>query len=78
MKLDSVFIVKVQLPIITNDPNAGALVYDKTLKKFNEIVPIDENILLAMSGRPKAFFRSGFKGKTFYLGTESEVKDPGW
>jgi hypothetical protein len=80
MKLDEVFVVKVQLPLYSSDPQAmsQALVYDRTRKKINDMIQIDEHIVRAMRGRPKAFFRAGFEGDTFYLGTESEVPDPGW
>lgn len=78
MKLDDMFIVKVQLPLASNDPNPWAFVYDKTRKKIEKIIPVDGNILRVMKGRPKAYFRAGFKGNTFYLGTESEVPNPGW
>ena len=80
VKVEQCFTVKVQLPVVTNDPEAArsALVYDETRRRFNSLVPIDEHITRAMRGRYKAFFRAGFVGETFVLGTESEVPDPGW
>jgi hypothetical protein len=77
MTIDKIFVVKLQVPIFSSDPHAQCLVYNED-RSFETFVPMDENIERAMKGRPKAFFRSGLTGKTFYLGTESEVPDPGW
>jgi len=76
-KPDSIFIVKLQVPLYSNCENPECLVYNED-RSFETFVPLDENIKRAMKGRPKAFFRSGITKNTFYLGTESEVPDPGW
>lgn len=79
MKVDKVFIVKVQVPLMSNSADAmkRCLVYNED-RSFKDYFPIDKNIKRAMKGRPKAFFRAGMMGDTFVLGTESEVPDPGW
>ena len=47
-------IYKIQTPLMTNDPNAMALAYDKKRKK-DVFIPITEDLLKFMSGKPKAF-----------------------
>jgi hypothetical protein len=74
---NKVFVVKLQVPIASSDPNPQCLVYNEDRSK-QWFVPIDANIKRAMKGRPKAFFPAELKGKTLLLGTESEVPDQGW
>jgi len=50
-------IVKVQTPLLSNDPDAMALVYDKT-RRNQGFMPIDEYLLEAMNGEPKKFFHA--------------------
>lgn len=69
------FIVKVQVPLMANFPDAPALIYDR-LKSLMLHVPIDEVLATAMDERPKAFFRARFIGEELQLG--QEVPDPGW
>ena len=48
-------IIKVQLPISTNDPNAQALMYNKD-RSWEGLYPIDQTVLDMMHGEFKRFF----------------------
>jgi hypothetical protein len=60
------FIVKVQLPLATNAPEALALVYDKT-KSFYDQVEITEELKEQMLDLPKAFFFAKMINEEIFL-----------
>jgi hypothetical protein len=50
-------IVKVQLPLASNEAQPPALVYDEK-RSFQAMVPVTKEIKDAMKGKPKAFFHA--------------------
>lgn len=50
-------IVKVQIPLVTNDPNALALVYDEHQKHMLQ-QPLDAETSAAMGAEVKAYFEA--------------------
>lgn len=54
-KLSKRQIFKVQLPLVTNEPEPMALVYNRN-KSFYTNVPITDDLLLQMQGQFKLFF----------------------
>ena len=59
-------IVKVQLPLNTNEVEPLALIYTKT-RSFQAMVPVTKDIVDAMKGQPKAFFHAHTNGKNVIL-----------
>lgn len=48
-------IVKIQLPLATNDPDPKVLVYNEK-RSFQAMLPVTDEIKRAMCGDVKAFF----------------------
>lgn len=68
-------IVKVQLPVATNEEWPLALVYDKQ-RKIQEQIPVTPSLLDMLRGidgavRPKAFFEAALLDGTLVLGKEA-------
>lgn len=70
-------IVKVQIPLWSNDPDAMALVYGKGHKNRG-FMPLNEMLLSAMNGAPKKFFTATISKDEININFADEVKDPGW
>jgi hypothetical protein len=49
-------IVKIQIPLTSNENDSYALVYDKT-RVFMEMIPITDDLLVFLDGDVKGFFR---------------------
>ena len=62
------FVVKVQLPLSSNNRDAGALVYNKD-RTFEALISIDDELVQGMEGRAKKFFeaRLGDDGESLVL-----------
>lgn len=72
-------IVKVQLPLMTSDGEAPALIYNED-KTWLKQVPITK-YLLSLMERPggyavKRYFEAWIDGDSIVMG--SQVEDPGW
>lgn len=52
-------IVKVQLPLSTNEPEPLALVYNEN-RKYDVFMRITPDLIKVMEGRPKAFFHATY------------------
>ena len=59
-------IFKVQVPLVTNDPNPQALIYDKK-REEDHFVPVTEWLLAQMQGQPKLYFYGYIDGETVVL-----------
>ena len=70
-------IVKLQVPLASNDPNAGALVYSRD-RSFHTFIPMDEAVEEVMRGRPKAFFYVNFDKKRDEFAFEGEAPWQEW
>jgi hypothetical protein len=68
-------IVKVQLPLITNEEVPLAFIYDET-RNFQALVPVTSELLRIMEGSSKRFFKATLVQRNIELG--KEVEDPGW
>jgi len=69
-------IVKVQIPIVTNDPHALALVYAKGRKGMAQ-QKLDHATLVAMGDDIKGYFRAELgKDGRWHIG--GRVKDQDW
>ena len=68
-------IVKVQLPLSSNEPEPEALIYNKNRSLF-QTFPV-ELVAGIMQGRPKAYFNAQWVdgGDLILL---DEVENPGW
>lgn len=53
-------IVKIQIPLSTNEKNPLALVYNED-RSFETFIPIGDELLWWMDGEPKAFFNVTLK-----------------
>ena len=75
-------IVKIQLPVASNDPNPKALVYNEE-RDLEFLMPVEATLITAMGGHPKKFFDVDFIPDPQVKGAEKlvineEVTDPGW
>jgi len=68
-------IVKVQVPLATNDPDALALVYAKGHIGMTQQA-LSPGTLRQMKGDAKAFFEGHHNGKRWVIG--ARVKDQDW
>jgi len=68
------FIVKVQLPLRTNEPEPKALFYDET-RDIWSFLPIDKPLKKAMGGADKKFFYATMKGAIIHLEEEAPWQD---
>lgn len=68
-------IVKVQVPIATNDPNRPALVYAKG-RKYMVQQKLDGRVDAVMKQTPKAFFEAEFNNGVWKIG--KQVPDQNW
>jgi hypothetical protein len=68
-------IVKVQVPLITSDPRGLGLIYAKGRKNLKQ-QKLDDDVIKAMAGEPKAFFEAEFSGLSWRIG--KRVKDQTW
>lgn len=55
-------IVKVQIPVVTNDPNAMALVYNED-RSFDVFMPITKDLKKAMGDNKKQYFHAEYDKK---------------
>lgn len=69
MPSSKLHIVKVQVPLMTTEPEAKALIYNKS-RTFEVYVPVD-NVIKKMGGDFKKFFYVKFKTKGFELHGEA-------
>jgi hypothetical protein len=60
-------VIKVQLPVVTNNPEAVALVYDKEQKHYAE-QPIDLKTRIAMKADLRAFFEGVWHNNVWVIG----------
>lgn len=67
-------IVKVQLPLVTNDPDPCALIYNAS-RSVEYMAPLSEpfgkDLIRIMRGRPKAFFHAKLVGTILHIGDEA-------
>lgn len=61
-------IVKVQIPIFSNDPAAPVLIYDERRRHTVMQQQIDDNAKRLMGSDYKAFFEAEWDGETWKLG----------
>lgn len=74
-KMPNHFIVKVQLPIVTNDPNPQALVYDR-YRRLCQHMPITKELLAAMGGEFKRYFCAYMEGTELHL--DGQAGEQSW
>jgi hypothetical protein len=65
-------IVKVQVPLATNDPNTPALIYDEFKTQMTQQT-LDDITVRLMKNDAKAFFEAKWNGNRWQLG-----KRVGW
>lgn len=70
-------IVKVQVPIATNDPNAQPLVYNKSRSR-RALQPLDAATIKAMLTDDKAYFRAEWSVAKHQWLIGDRVKDRDW
>lgn len=68
-------IFKVQMPVVTNDPNAEALLYNKE-RTIEGFVPITSELLHQMRGEKKKYFFGDYeKGE---VDLQGQAPDQDW
>jgi hypothetical protein len=67
-------IVKVQVPLATNDPNTPALIYDEFKTRMTQ-QSLDDATLKLMAGEPKAFFEAQWFDMRWQLGKRAAWQD---
>lgn len=74
---DQKFVGKLQVPLASNEKDAPAMVYneDRTIQFF---LPMTDEILNMMNGRPKAYFNMTFPDGKSDVVIGEEVPNPGW
>ena len=60
------FIVKVQIPVMTNSPNPQALVYDE-YRRVEQQFPISKELKAAMGMAHKRYFFAHMEGTELHL-----------
>lgn len=70
-------VVKVQVPLMSTETNAPALVYDKP-RRNQGFLQIDDDLKAAMKGAPKRFFEAEITKGEVKVIYNREVPDPGW
>jgi len=60
-------VVKVQIPLVTNDPHAPALIYDRN-RKHQVLQKLDAKTREQMGSSVKAFFRAEWDGEEWKIG----------
>ncbi len=60
------FIVKVQVPVMTNDPHPQALVYDER-RCIEQQMPITPDLRVAMGDSHKRYFWAHMEGTELHL-----------
>lgn len=70
-------IVKVQVPIATNEPTAMAMVYNKS-RDFQVFMEITPELMKAMDGRFKAFFKAHYDQQNNNTILEAEAPQQNW
>ena len=70
-------IVKVQIPIATNDPNAQPLVYNKSRSR-RAFQPLDAATKRALGNDDKAYFRAEWSVAKYQWLIGDRVKDRDW
>ena len=63
------FIVKIQLPITSSEPDPPALAYDQSHSYIAE-VPITAELHRMMRGRLKAYFHAKLEGDELVIGAD--------
>lgn len=70
-------IVKVQLPIYTNDPDAGMLVYDYE-RILQRDLPVDNQVVMNMPRMQKAFFYATWNKQQRNWSIGERAPDQSW
>lgn len=68
-------IVKIQVPLYTNDPCPQALVYNED-KSFTITIPLTRGLVKHLGGKPKGFFN--IERITGGIRILDSVTDQGW
>jgi hypothetical protein len=61
------FIIKIQTPLATNEPEPKALMYNER-RTFQQMVPINSRIVQLMAGQPKRYFNATLQRGTLQIG----------
>lgn len=64
------YIFKIQIPLFSTDPNALALVYNKS-RKIQFFMSVSPELLALTSGRPKVYVYGAVKDGGFEIGDEA-------
>jgi hypothetical protein len=67
-------IVKVQLPLVTTDPDPYALVYDRS-RELQAMVPVTPELLAGMGGEVKCFFYAEVSDDGLTLDRQAPFQD---
>lgn len=70
-------IVKIQIPLMSSEENAEALVYNQT-RSFQAHMPIDDTIKKFMNGEYKKFARISYHLVSKKVEIQKELGDQGW
>jgi len=70
-------IVKVQMPVITNEVPPKCLIYDKN-RTFEELVIISDELIDAMGERKKAFFYAEIDEEDGTISLQAEAEWQNW
>lgn len=70
-------IVKIQLPLVTNEPEPVALVYNKD-RSFTTQIPIGEEAKKVFGDDPKQFWKVNLDHETKEVDLIKRVRDRKW
>jgi hypothetical protein len=63
-------IVKVQIPLVSSDPDAPAMIYDELFTHMTQ-QHLDIATLHQMAGEPKVYFNATWSGESWQLGVRA-------
>lgn len=64
--MSELFIVKVQIPLVTSDPTPQVLVYDRD-RRLEQYLPMTQEVLDVMNGETKRYFWARLRGTELSL-----------
>lgn len=70
-------VVKVQIPIVSSDPKAKPMVYDKDLRHV-AFQTLDDATITSLGGAVKGYFKATWSEEQSQWLIESRVKDAMW
>lgn len=75
--MEKEIVVKVQVPLLSNEESPSALVYDKS-RKNTVFCDVSPELLEIMGGQPEKYFMAQVRRDSIHILFDKEVANPGW